>query len=238
MSDLLSVNSDAKTVKGLKQGYLTGILYLSPANSSGRNVCPNATPGCIAACLNTAGRAGIPGSNIPAARLRKTREFFIDRAAFIEGLRADIARLTRRAWRSGLTPAVRLNGTSDIPWERVAPGLLSDFLGIQFYDYTKSPARAIAYASGQLPANYHLTFSLAETEQSKTDAAAVLAAGGTVAAVFSDSNFPTTYLGAPVVDGDSSDLRFLDPRGSVVALKAKGRARRDTSGFVISTGAA
>jgi hypothetical protein len=42
-----------------------------------------------------------------------------------------------------------------------------------------------------------------------------------------------TYLGRPVINGDADDLRFLDPVGVFVGLKAKGLAKKDTTGFVI-----
>jgi hypothetical protein len=99
------------------------------------------------------------------------------------------------------------------------------FKTVQFYDYTKRANRS------SLPANYALTFSLSESNES--DARAVLARGGNVAVVFRrKASFPPMYLGAPTIDGDRHDLRFLDPVGSVVALYAKGNAKRDRSGFV------
>lgn len=55
MTKLLSVSADAKTVKGNEYGYLTGILYLAPANLSGYEVCPKASDGCKAGCLFYAG---------------------------------------------------------------------------------------------------------------------------------------------------------------------------------------
>ncbi len=231
---MLSVNADAKTVKGKKKGYLTGILYLSPERSGGLgNVCPNATPGCIASCLNTAGRGAF--SNVQRARLEKTRLFFQDRAGMLSEIERDIDALERKAAREDLAPCVRLNGTSDIPWERIAPSLFSRHPALQFYDYTKSERRALEHAAGKLPPNYHLTFSLAETAVSRQGAGRVLASGGNVAAVFRTADYPEEFLGVPVVSGDETDLRFLDPVGVVVALKAKGKARKDTSGFVIDS---
>ena len=115
---LLSVSTDAKTVKGEKNGVLTGVLYLAPASLSGYQVCPSATDGCIAACLYTAGR-GIY-ANVQKSRLERTRWFFEDRASFMAVLVADIQRLVRKATKDGMIPAVRLNGTSDIAWEKMA----------------------------------------------------------------------------------------------------------------------
>jgi len=42
-----------------------------------------------------------------------------------------------------------------------------------------------------------------------------------------------TFHGLPVVDGDDTDIRHLDPQGAIVALYAKGKAKHDLSGFVV-----
>src|SRR5947208_2552747 len=131
---LLSVSTDAKTVKGEKRGYLTGILYLAPHKLSGRNLCPDASPGCIATCLNTAGRGVF--SNVQHARIAKTRRFTTERQYFMSELYRDIRALVRKAYRHKMTPLVRLNGTSDIPWENVARGsasLMRLFPFVRFY---------------------------------------------------------------------------------------------------------
>lgn len=232
---LLSVNQDTKTQKGVKYGYLTAVLYLAPGNISGKNLCPNASPGCLASCLFTAGRAA-QFKPINIARVRRSKEFLADRQDFLIRLLEDIDQLDRRSAKRGLIPCVRLNGTSDVAWESIQLDLaglnLMDLCPhIQFYDYTKSFRRAHAHAMGQLPKNYHLTFSRSETNQEQC---IILAkAGANIAAVF--DKVPDTCWNRPVVDGDLSDLRFLDPKGSIVGLKAKGKARKDKSGFVITT---
>jgi hypothetical protein len=225
---LLSVSADAKTVKGEKKGYLTGILYLAPASSSGTNVCPNASPGCIRGCLNTAGRAAIFPA-ILKARVRKTRELFADREAFIAQLAKDIRSLERRAQRQGLTACVRVNGTSDLPW--LALRMAREFPRVQLYDYSKNPR----VWERQLP-NYHITFSLSETNLPQ--ALETLAHSCNVAVVFNTKKgqpLAATWHGYRVIDGDVSDLRFLDEFGVVVGLRAKGKAKKDCSGFVQSS---
>ncbi len=223
---LLNIDANAKTVKGQGRGYMTAILYLAPADESGYEVCPMASKGCRKACLNKAGMGAF--SNVQAARIAKTRWYFEDRGAFMAQLVAEVRAFIRKAIKLGLIPVVRLNGTSDIPWERVSvegqPNIMSLFPSVQFYDYTKRHNRR------DLPANYHLTFSLAEDNDPRARVAA--SNGANIAVVFRNDKFPSTFMGMPVVDGDADDLRFLDGRGVVVGLKAKGPAKKDMSGFV------
>jgi hypothetical protein len=225
---LLSVEGDAKTVKGSKVGWLTGILYLAPANTANRkvNLCPHASKGCKKACLNTSGRGRF--DSIQEARIRKTLDFLHDRESFLEQLCEDIEKLERRAAGRGLRTTVRLNGTSDLAWETAGLGRIpQQYPHIQFYDYTKSVKRAIRQYAVD---NYHLTFSRSEANDQEVKR--VLKAGHNVAAVFK-GGLPDELYGFNVIDGDQHDLRFLDPEPTVIGLKAKGMARHDKSGFVI-----
>lgn len=230
---LLTVGNP-KTLKGEKQGYLTFILHLAPADVSGYQTCPKATAGCKAACLNTAGRGGMfkKGENtnvIQEARKRKTRYFFENRDQFMLDLVADITKGIRYAEKRGLIPVFRLNGTSDIAWEKIRTdgyrNVMEQFPTYTFYDYTKVAGRK------NRPANYTLTFSKADGND--LDVRLALSNGMNVAVVFAKT-LPTTYLNRPVINGDESDLRFLDPANVIVGLKAKGRAKKDTSGFVVN----
>lgn len=217
---LLTVEN-AKTTKGESLGYLTGILYLAPSNLSGANLCPYSSAGCRAACLNTAGRGRF--DSIQEARIIKTLHFLNNRAGFIEQLREDIKALVRSAQRQGLKPCVRLNGTSDIPWERIAPELFEEFSDVQFYDYTKWPEDSRT----NRPVNYHLT-------QSYNEEIGLINQALNLAVVFRDK-LPDTFYGVKVIDGTEHDLRFLDESGVIVGLIAKGKAKKDVSGFVINT---
>jgi hypothetical protein len=227
--------ANAKTRKGLKLADVdTLILHLAPAKTSGvLNVCPHATAGCMAACLNTAGRAGILAhgkrtNTILQARKRKTREYAADPVAFVERLDAEIRRGIKRAAKTGRELVVRINGTSDLP--DVARTLAWRFPQLMFYDYTKIPQ-----AWTRTLRNYVLTFSRSETND--TECFEALAHGVNVAVVFDTKRgeaLPATYYGVPVIDGDVTDLRYLDPRGVVIGLRAKGRARRDKKGFVVA----
>ena len=218
--------ANPKIQKGSKLGYLSLILHLAPADLSGKETCPKRTAGCSAACLNTAGRGGMfrRGENtntIQQARIRKTRQFFEDRAAFMEQLEKDINLGIKQAARLGLTPVFRLNGTSDLAWEKY--GIIEKFPQVQFYDYTKVLGRKVSHLK-----NYHLTFSAADGNDA--DVARAVDQGMNVAAVF--DRLPEEYMGREVIDADDHDLRFLDPLGVIAGLKAKGRAKKDTSGFV------
>ena len=209
---------------------MTGILYLAPSDQSGvMNTCPFATKGCREACLYTAGRGAF--NNVKQARINKTLWLARDKAGFIAQLIKDIEALIRKAKRENMTPCVRLNGTSDLPVEKW--GIMEQFKDVQFYDYTKNPKRMVAYLAGEMPKNYSLTFSRAETKANQKHAGIVLARGGNVAAVFA-GNLPAMHGENRVINGDESDLRFTDPKGVIVGLKAKGKARKDTSGFVIA----
>jgi hypothetical protein len=241
-----------KTDKGRARGYSTAIMYFAPANLSGYDVCQYRSHGCTAACLNTAGHGGVgldvAGLNdVQRARIARTRLFFLNRFLWNELLVREVRAFIARAVRKGRVPCIRLNGTSDLPWEtlRLNDGrtILETFPTVQFYDYTKHAGRALANAAGLHPSNYALTFSRSETNE--LDCESVLAAGGNVAAVLKFCGCKRTckhetpdglsYFGRPVVSGDHDDLRFLDPTGVVIGLKAKGRARTDTSGFVVDT---
>jgi hypothetical protein len=231
-----------KTAKGEAQGYLTAVLHLAPANVAGLGtVCAKATAGCMATCLNTAGRGGIfvkgaTTNTIQEARKRRTAHYKLDRTGFENALAAEIEAAERMAKRHGLTLCVRVNGTSDL--RALAIGMAERFPHVQFYDYTKLP---LAHGRMPLP-NYHLTFS--RSERNASDVVDALENGMNVAVVFSTRRgkpLPRyAYAGGrryDVIDGDAHDLRFLDPhgtRGVVVGLRAKGRARKDTSGFVVN----
>lgn len=226
--NLISVESDIKTSKGTAFGYLTGIMYLAPANISGFEVCPKRSPGCTSACLFTSGNGNYP--KVRSARIRKTQLLFQNRVGFLTLLESDIISLIKEATKRNLVPCIRLNGTSDLGWEGIARDLMIKYPTIQFYDYTKIVFRMVLFLKGKMPSNYHLTFS--KSEINNNDVKKVLETGGNVAIVF--KKVPEFYQSVRVVDGDLNDLRFLDGTNVVVGLKAKGKARIDTSGFVVT----
>ena len=224
----LLTTQNFKTTKGEKLGVLTGILYLAPANLSGYEVCPRRSTGCTLGCLFTAGMGAF--STTQQARINKTKAFFEQRDEFMAQLRKDIQALAKKAKKLNMTPAVRLNGTSDLEWTRF--GIMQEFPEIQFYDYTKVLNRL----SKDIPANYHITFS--QSESNAFEVVTALNSGFNAAVVFSVKKgveMPKSWNGFPVYDGDDTDLRFMDPKGGyIIGLRAKGRAKKDTSGFVIT----
>ena len=230
-----------KILKGLKQGFNTYILHLAPANLSGYETCPKRTAGCTAACLNTAGRGGMfkkgeTTNVIQQARIRKTKMFFENRVQFMVDLVKDIELAIKQSAKKDLTPVFRLNGTSDLAWEKYEvvrngvtfKNIFAAFSEVTFYDYTKIPGRKVNGI-----ANYSLTFS--EADGNALETLNAIRAGMNVATVFGikkNSPMPKMWNGMTVFNGDDSDLRFLDPKGVVVGLYAKGKAKKDTSGFV------
>ena len=230
---LLSSGNNPKTVKSDKGGvYLTAILNLFPGSP---RICAWSTVGCREACLHQAGNP-VYQAGKDRARLARTELFLNDRGAFLRRLLRDISQHCRKAERKGVLPAIRLNGTSDIVWETIAPELFSAFPNVVYYDYTKAAHRLTAdWRARKMPANYDLTLSFSGANWAKCETA--LNDGGKVAAVFGGisrtAELPQFYKGFPVVDGDETDLTFTRPAGSILGLRAKGPAKKDRSGFVI-----
>ncbi len=239
VTTLLTTNN-AKTIKGKKLGYMTYILYMSPftLNSKNINVCSHASKGCADSCLYGSGRGGM-FPKVQQSRINKTEYFLADRLRFLFQLKSEIEKAIKRS-KDKAIPVFRLNGTSDLPYEkyRVFEGgknIFEMFPDVQFYDYTKNWVRF----EKELPSNYHLTFSRSETNHDK--AMEILRKGYNVAMVF--DTLPETYEGFKVIDADQDDLRFLDERGVICGLKykkntGKGGGEKNklamSSGFVLS----
>ena len=226
--------NNMKIMKGNKKGYLTTGIHLSPADMiSKKTLCGNASSGCKAACLNTSGQGALymirkegrfAGFNtVQESRALRTIWYEMDKKGFITRLRHEIDLFVAKSKREDLIPVIRLNLTSDIPWHRT--GIMDDYKSVIFYDYTAN------LYNDEIPENYFLTFSKKEDNDSDVDKA--ISRGMNVAVVFDE--IPETYKGVRVISGDEDDLRFKDPQGVVIGLKAKGDARKDVSGFVVKT---
>jgi len=244
-TNLLST-SNAKTVKGEKLGYTTYIMYLSPhtQNSKGINLCSHASKGCAKACLFGSGAARF--EEVQNGKRNKTEYYLQDRKGFMLQLVKEISKAERlhnlidgekQYKKNGVDVlrfknfAVRLNGTADIPFEKIkldsGLNIFETFPNVTFYDYTKNPTRF----NKEQPKNYHLTFSRSEDNDNEVDK--VLAKGGNVAVVFGIKNIedlPTTYKGYKVINGDETDLRFLDEPNVVIGLKYKLVTGKGTKG--------
>ena len=209
-------------------GYMSAIQYLKPFTSSGLiNLCPMASAGCAAACLNTAGRGRT--NSVQEARQRRTEMYVRNSDSYKIQLTSEVERFVKKCKKNGQKPAIRLNGTSDIMWEKVFPALIETYRDVQWYDYTKITRRMLKFCASLLPSNYHLTFS--RSEDNDEDCVRVLRAGGNVAVVFK-KELPRIWKRFKVHNGDTTDLRFLDEKG-VIGLYAKGKAKTDESGFVV-----
>lgn len=227
----LLTTSNTKIKKGEKLGFMTFGIHLAPAKLSGFNTCPSASNGCAAACLNTAGMGVY--STVQSARIAKTLLFFKQRDSFMTQLVKEIAAAVKKSVKNEMIPCFRLNLTSDLAWEKIRHNgqtIFELFPDVQFYDYSKVLSRMSSFLAGELPKNYHLTFSRSESNELAVNA--ILASGGNVAAVFRGA-LPKTWQGKKVVSGDESDLRFKDPKGVIVGLVEKGKAKKDSSGFVL-----
>lgn len=231
ISYLLGINSSAKTVKGEKYNYLTGILYLAASDNSGVNICPKATESCAKACLFFSGRASMTTNNESISRINKSRFlktvlFFVNRTFFMDWLFWEIDSLQRKAKRENKFATIRLNGTSDINLATFknskGENVLDAYPNIQFYDYTKVPTQF-----KNVRDNYDLTFSFGgykDIESLFNTFDAVLQ-GQRISVPFVKetfkNGFPETFLGLPVHDGDLSDLTFKSPQMSILGLGAK-----------------
>ncbi len=229
MTELLTTSAKIEKSDHYSDEFKTSIMYALPAMQSGHNACPDATD-CAQMCIDTTGRMPM----VKAAREYRSSLFYDDRQAFGAKLIAETQENIRRNDKKGLRTAERLNGTTDYAWEHIrfdGQTMPERFQDVQFYDYTKSVKRARQHANGQMPSNYHLTFSRSELTPDSL-VTELVESGQNVAVVFDE--IPDTWLGLPVINGDEHDLRFLDPVGVVVGLKAKGpKAKKDTTGFVV-----
>ena len=230
VKNLLSKGStNAKTSKNPETTY---ILYLAPytQNSKKINICPKASAGCAASCLFSAGRGAF--SNVIQSRVNKTEYYLHDKEKFILQLAGELVKINKKASKETNQTLIRLNGTSDLDFvyllKKYANFDISNYNNLHFYDYTKILGKVKKYIDHK---NYTLTFSRAEDNEAETIQA--LKIGSNVSAVFS-GDLPKTYKGFTVVDGDKTDSEMLAFKGLILGLKAKGKARKDTSGFVIN----
>ena len=214
----------------IQDKYFSRIMYLAPSDLADgkRTVCPYAKIAmCEEGCLNTAGMGGVYPS-IQKARIRKTLLFLNEYETFMSQLVEDINKFIKECAKLDKLPCLRLNGTSDIQWEHQeykGKTVFEMFPQIQFYDYTKIPTRKVEGIT-----NYHLTWSYSEANEKYSKLFDTVP--NNKAVVFRNL-LPSMFKDVKVIDGDEHDMRFLDEPNVVVGLKAKGKAKKDSSGFVI-----
>ena len=218
---LLSVGTNAKTRRGDSEEAITAIQYLAPSLNSGYETCAGKSEGCSAACLFTAGRGAM--NSVQQARIKKTKLFFENKELYLTYLNNDLTLLQKYGKEHNMQVYVRLNGTSDLDF--ISLNIFQKYPTLKFYDYTKIKERL--YLS--LPENYKLTYS--RDERTTNEEILTLINYANIAVVFDE--VPSEYLGLPVYEGDLTDLRFEDPLKHIIGLKAKARAKQDTSGFVV-----
>jgi hypothetical protein len=222
--------ASTKTIKGEKMGFLTAILYLTPND----DLCPLAKlAGCMEGCLYTSGRGAF--NSVQQARKSKTEFWYTQQKSFLFSLCADIWTLREKAKKNNQKLLVRLNGTSDIPWENyeIIPNrtIFSLFNSVQFYDYTKHPSRNL---KGKTSGNYDLTYSFSSITPKPISIKGLINPDNSrVAVVFQKrEDIPSSFRSWEVINGDDTDVRHIEPKNVVVALYAKGKAKKDNSGFV------
>jgi hypothetical protein len=211
---------NAKTIKGEKYNYQTAIIYMASHKQSGFNVCAEASKQCSNDCLFFSGYGAFEFTQ--EARIKKTKRYFEERENFMNQLKHEIDLFIKRSKKKNITPCIRLNGTSDLPYENYkfddGLNIFESFKDTIFYDYTVINKRMTKYLNGEMPSNYHLTYSRKEDNQFKVIEA--LNNGANVSVVF-EKYLPKTWNGFEVINGDKHDLRFLDKSNVVVGLTHK-----------------
>lgn len=226
-------------------------LYLVPWKMSGVNLCRDASPGCIAACVGSPRKGfGRFFSTVEESRQRRTQRFLEDRERFLRQLAGELEREQRLAMKANQIVTCRLNVAADLDWTAFSVAYGANLFGelgasrncsIRFYDYTKR----LSVLLRDRPLNYHLTFSRSENNQDKCLEA--LEAGQNVAVVFSNGpefsgskkayqqTLPETWTPPGygrelrVIDGDVHDYRCFDPAGVIVGLRMKGNEKEVTN---------
>jgi len=221
MPKLLSV-SNSKLLKG-GASHLSAMVPMVPDSRT----CPNAGKAdCLSTCLYLSGMA-IGYKSINISREAKRERFFNDRKAFMADLVKDVEALLRKAARENVIPCVRLNGFSDINYANIKAvrdgvthkNIFEAFRTVQFYDYSK--VIQIMKDSKSIP-NLHITFSYSPSEDFEPVVKEAKRLKGFNWAVVFENELPKTWQGKTVINGELSDLRFLDEKNVIVGLVAKG----------------
>lgn len=234
----------------------------SLAERFARSLCPFASPGCLDGCLVTSGngryesvqngrlrktlvylldpaefmlRAAKDAAKIAA----KALELGLSLAFRFDGTSDEVTAFildNYQTWRDLVAVELaKLAKRLKVALET----LLSLFDAAQYYSYTKRPRASWRRRLMEHFGRLHITYSFHEGPKATDHAREYLAHGHGVAVVMDKATKSRAlalgaWLNAPVIDGDEHDARHLGPNaGHVVALLAKGKARKDTTGFVV-----
>lgn len=225
---LLSTNGgNTKIAKSMKSKLGTDLIRIASLSMMPDDVlCPaRHIAGCAETCLRTSGRGVF--QNVIDSRQAKTDWWHADREGFLVQLKREMHSFIRSCKRQGVKPVFRLNTISDIMWERYLD-MEGEFGDAFFYDYTKLAARLLKTT----PSNYKLMFSYSSKPEYASQVYLASKTDAPIAVVFK-GNLPKMFLNRPVIDGDASDVQNVQAGPVVVGLLAKGKAKRDTGGFVV-----
>ena len=238
-NELGGVANSAKIMKSFKAGHAPYCVYLAPSNLSGYNVCPNSAT-CREHCLNGSGHNKMQilshkQQSINNARIARTKLFYENRELFMAILVHEIRMAQLIAKTKNMEFSVRLNGTSDLSPEifrhpniEGGKNILEIFPNVQFYDYTKVESRL---ALAEKYSNYDLTLSYTGLNWGACEK--YLTNGGKVAIVF-EGELPKYHNGFEVIDANGYDMRYLDPRGTIMGLQYHRVANDYKSGKYVS----
>ena len=228
MKLLNTSNGNTKIAKSAKSKLGTdNVRIASLSMMPNIHLCPSQEiAGCKEACLVSAGRGRF--DNVAQGRQRKTDWFLGDRDGFVVQLRKEMTSFVKTCERQSVKAVFRLNTISDIQWEKLID-IGDEFSSAFLYDYTKLAGRL-----GKTPDNYKLMFSFSNASKYRNQLRlAMRSHADTPIAVVFDCEIPDTFLGRPVIFGDDSDIVNVQSGRVIIALKAKGQAKNDATGFVV-----
>lgn len=244
---LLSANSKLKKAIGR---YRAIGLAMAPWKFAGAgNLCGAASAGCVEACNGLWSGMNVTSST-RFALIGRARLYLEFRELFLRKLRDELRAFERLCIRTGRIPAVRLNVSTDIPFEKIAPGIFAEFKRTRFYDYTAYTVQI----RGILPPNYQLCHSWKETT-TFAYVSATIAAGRNIVMPFDSAYAPQRKLfgalpalvifrcretgrelSVPVVNGDKHDIRMRQTDGAGVCVGLHGKSGRGRVDAAVAAG--
>lgn len=244
---LLSANSKLKKAAGRYRAI--GLAMAPWKFAGGGNLCAMASAGCVEACNGLWAGMNVTTST-RFALIGRARLYLEFRALFLRKLSTELARFESLCIRTGRIPAVRLNVSTDIPWEKVAPQIFAERSKTRFYDYSAySPE-----SRGVLPPNYQLCHSWKE-HSTFSYVESVISAGRNIVVPFDSAYAPARHLFGALpesvvfvdrltgreltvrtVNGDRHDIRLRDTDGAGVVVALHGKSGRGRVSAAVESG--